>query len=111
MAYKKKAFWISYDLGLKGDYPGMYKFLDTLEAKECGDSLAFFNKFLGDNGSYTQVIKDELEKYVTLSSTDRIYLIHLDDENRIKGHFINGGRKRAPWDGYADGISDTDEDM
>lgn len=111
MADKRKVFWISYDLGLKGDYPGMYKFLDTLNAKECGDSLAFFNKSLGRNGDYAQVIKDELEKYVTLSNTDRVYLIHLDDKNQVKGNFLYGGRKRAPWEGYALSDSETDADM
>jgi hypothetical protein len=109
MATKKKTFWISYDLGLKGDYPGMYKFLDALKAKECGDSLAFFSKELASNDDYAQVIKDELTKNVGLSTTDRVYLIYLNDEGLIKGKFLNGGRKRAPWEGYAIGESQTDE--
>ena len=36
---KMKHFvWISFDLGVKGDYEGMYAWLDSKDAKECGDS-------------------------------------------------------------------------
>lgn len=28
--------WLGYDLGVKGDYPGMYAFLDDHDAIECG---------------------------------------------------------------------------
>ena len=39
----ESAVWISYDLGVQADYEGMYSWLDEHQAKECGDSLAFFN--------------------------------------------------------------------
>jgi hypothetical protein len=32
--------WMSYDLGVKGDYEGLYAWLDDHEAKECGNSVA-----------------------------------------------------------------------
>jgi hypothetical protein len=32
--------WISYDLGVRGDYESIYSWLDAHGAKECGDSLA-----------------------------------------------------------------------
>jgi len=32
----KKLIWIAFDLGVRGDYDGIYEFLDTHEAKECG---------------------------------------------------------------------------
>lgn len=34
-----KTIWISYDLGVGGDYEGLYAWLDNNEATECGDSL------------------------------------------------------------------------
>ena len=108
---KVKAFWISYDLGLKGDYSGMYLFLDTVNAKECGDSVAFFNKNYGEVTDYEKAVKDDIEKYVKLTSTDRIYLVYLrEDTHKASGKFLYGGRKRSPWEGYATTGAQTDED-
>jgi hypothetical protein len=39
----KSIIWLSFDLGVRGDYEGLYEFLDTHGAKECGDSLGFMN--------------------------------------------------------------------
>ena len=36
----KKFIWLSYDLGIGGDYESLYSWLDNHEAKECGDSVA-----------------------------------------------------------------------
>lgn len=95
-----KAIWISYDLGLKGDYSGLYTFLDSVKAKECGDSFAFFEKDYGTD--LLEGLKKDIEKHVNLSKTDRIYVIYLDTDNvRMKGKFLFGNRKRAPWEGYA----------
>jgi hypothetical protein len=47
---QRAAVWISFDLGVRGDYEGMYAWLDTHNAKECGDinvrvnCLATFNR-------------------------------------------------------------------
>ena len=107
---EKKIFWVSYDLGLKGDYTGLYTFLDSVEAQECGDSIAFFQKDFGDD--FLESLKKELGKYVTFSKTDRIYVIYLENKtNKVKGKFLYGGRKRAPWEGFATkSTSVTDED-
>lgn len=37
----KSAIWLSYDLGVNGDYEGMYAWLDNHGAKECGGSVAY----------------------------------------------------------------------
>lgn len=106
----KKAFWISYDLGLKGDYSGLYTWLDTVKAKECGDSIAFFTKEY--KGNLIEAIKKDILKYAKLSKTDRVYLIYLENESgKVKGYFLFGGRKRAPWEGFATGIHGVDEDF
>ena len=105
----KKAIWISYDLGLKGDYTGLYTLLDALQAKECGDSIAFYQKEY--RGDLKQAIREEIEKNVKLNKSDRIYITYLDDEaGKIKGSFIFGGRKRAPWEGYSVGAQNVEED-
>jgi hypothetical protein len=106
----KKSFWISYDLGLKGNYSDLYAWLDTLGAKECGDSVAYFTKQY--TGNFIEAIKKDILKHVKPSKTDRIYLIYLENETgRIKGHFLFGGRKRAPWEGYAVSTHEGDEDF
>lgn len=104
----KKTFWISYDLGLKGDYQGLYTYLDGVKARECGDSIAFFQKDYGER--FLEALKKDIESNVTLSKTDRVYVIYLEN-NKAKGKFLFGGRKRAPWEGYAtESASVTDED-
>ncbi|MDR3262337.1 MAG: hypothetical protein LBT78_10970 [Tannerella sp.] len=106
----KKAFWISYDFGLKGDYSGLYTWLDSVGAKECGDNFAFFIKEC--DGDLINTVKNDILKYVTPGKTDRIYLIYLDtDTQKMKGNFLFGRRKRAPWEGYSEGIGTVSEDF
>jgi hypothetical protein len=38
----EKAVWMSFDLGVKGDYEGLYRWLDARQARACGDSVALF---------------------------------------------------------------------
>jgi hypothetical protein len=105
----KKAIWISYDFGLKGDYTGLYTWLDNMKAIECGNSLAFMNLELNNstfnshssNKDILTYIKNSMKDYVKLTKTDRIYVIWKDNENNlVKGEFINGNRKQSPWEGY-----------
>lgn len=96
----KKAFWLSYDLGIKGDYTGLYTFLDSVGAKECGDSIAFFQKDYGEEFLENLII--ELKKFISIEKTDRIYVVYIETETgKAKGKFLFGSRKRAPWEGYA----------
>lgn len=50
----KKAIWISYDLGVKGDYEGLYAWLDDHKAIECGDSVAFINYSVRDQNKLVE---------------------------------------------------------
>lgn len=36
--------WLSFDLGVSGDYEGMYAWLDDKRAKECGSSVASYTR-------------------------------------------------------------------
>jgi len=112
----KRAVWISYDLGVKGDYPGLYKWLDTKKAKECGGNVAYF-VFEYKNDIIAE-LKTEITKNVNFKNGDKIYLIYsrveLDELNKTitttKGIFIIGNRRAAPWEGYAP-IDENKEDF
>ena len=38
----KRRYWLSFDLGLQGQYDELYAWLDRLGARECGDAVATF---------------------------------------------------------------------
>jgi hypothetical protein len=93
--------WISYDLGVEGDYQGLYGWLDSKKALECGDSMAFMKMKLNSYESLIDDIKRELKESVSLKKGDRIYLICFDNKKIIRGRFILGKRKRSPWEGFS----------
>ncbi len=102
--------WISYDLGVRGDYPALYTWLDAKSAKECGDSLAFLNYTY--SGDIKDFLKRDLENSITPDKRTRIYVIYRDRaSNKNKGFFIFGGRRSPPWTGFAaKGEDMVDED-
>lgn len=96
----RSAIWISYDLGIRGDYAGLYAWLDARGARECGDSIAFLNY------EHTGVLKDhlkaELKKALSADKQTRIYVIYRDSKtDKNKGTFLFGGRRAPPWTGYS----------
>lgn len=93
----KNLVWLSFDLGVSGDYENMYAWLDEKEAKECGDSVACFT--FEYEGDIVETIKTEIQDRVTLNKRSRIYIIYRN-EGKYKGRFIIGSRKSAPWSGY-----------
>ena len=103
----KHFVWISFDLGVKGDYEGMYTWLDSHGAKECGDSVACF--WYEHTGDLLQNIKDDLDGSVEIDAKkNRIYVIRLVD-GKMKGSFIFGRRRNAPWVGHADTGEQADD--
>lgn len=104
----KKLIWISYDLGVKGDYEGLYAWLDNHDAKECGNSLATLEY------EYTNQLVEEIQKdlsqSISLARHDRVYMIWREDR-RMKGKFLFGKRKAAPWSGYGPQESQVDEEV
>lgn len=93
-------YWLSFDLGLRGNYESLYAWLDANEAKECGDNVATFKI-----EKTRDQIKDELSKI--LDEKARIYLI-----DRKSGLFILGRRKlAAPWAGYAEAVVEVEEEV
>lgn len=102
--------WISYDLGLKGDYEGLYAWLDNHHAKECVNSLVVLS--FQYERSLTDELKEELKNNLTTDKRTRIYVVYRDNASgRNKGTFIFGGRRAGAWTGYASrGIGTTDEE-
>lgn len=96
-----KAMWISYDLNLKGDYNGLYAWLDSCKAIECGNNVAFIRYNVTDVKTLKSKITKELTKAVKFSPNDRVYLIYLTSEGKISGSFIVGNRKASLWEGYS----------
>jgi hypothetical protein len=107
----KSAIWISYDLGLRGDYESLYAWLDERDAQECGDSLAFL-KFQ-HTGSLIASLKREINRAIKTTKSARLYVIYRDtDKKKIQGTFLLGGRKAPPWTGYGSRggkVMDVDE--
>jgi len=96
----KSAIWISYDLGVQGDYTSLYAWLDAHGAKECGDSVAFLN--YEHRGSVKEQLAADLKKSITTDKRTRIYVIYREAEtNKNKGAFLFGGRRDSPWTGYS----------
>lgn len=96
----KKRFWMSYDLGIDGDYDGLYSALDSLNAVECGDSTCSFELDTGKKDLPAAVLAF-VKKHAKLRTKDRLYLIWRKDNGSVTGRFIAGKRRRAPWAGYA----------
>jgi hypothetical protein len=105
-----KSLWLSYDLGVKGDYTSLYEWLDSKGAIECGDSLAYMkHEWSSSDGPLPDLISEELSAHVELKKFGRIYMIWKED-GRVKGKFLFGTRKAAPWAGYAGKPSPVDEE-
>lgn len=102
-----KAFvWMSFDLGVRGDYEGMYEFLDAHRAKECGDSIGVFS-YEYKKDLVGELLK-ELKEDVDFDKRSRVYLIYPSKKGPCTGKFIVGKRKSPPWTGY--GPSQEDEE-
>ncbi len=77
----KQVIWISYDLGVKGDYEGLYGWLD------------------GHN----------LSRNVNLGKRDRVYIVWSENQ-KMKGQFLFGKRKSVPWAGFGSQEPQVDEE-
>ena len=106
----KARFWLSYDLGINGDYDGLYRWLDSHGAKECGSSMAYISNYEYE-GTLDKAINGSLSQAVQISKRSRIYLVlKLPGTDAPKGLFLFGGRRPAPWDGYAPSASGEESD-
>lgn len=96
----KNTIWISFDLGVRGDYEGLYAWLDNQGARECGDSVAYL-KYQCD-GDLLEALKKDLEESIEITKKTRIYITYRDpNTGKMNGNFLIGGRKASPWEGFA----------
>lgn len=103
--------WLSYDLGVRGDYEGIYAWLDQHQAIECGDSLALL-KYQTTHNDFLTTLKSDLEAAIETNKKTRIYVIWRDDETQtMKGRFLFGHRKSPAWTGYAESIDSIKDDV
>ena len=74
-----QVIWISYDLSVKGDYEGLYAWLDDHNAEECGNSVAFLHyEYRTD---LLSELKDDLSRNVNLETGPHIYHLERESEN------------------------------
>ena len=85
--------WLSFDLGVRGDYSALYTWLDDKGAEECGSSVATL-RFTYD-GDLVESPKSEIENTISLGKQSRIYVVYKHD-GQSKGKYIVGRRKRSP---------------
>lgn len=123
-----KTIFLAFDFGMKGDYEGLYRWLDEHHAEERGYGLAFIKNYDMPNVikpvkskggkendiALAQYLKNEISEYVNIGKGDRIYLIFRSFRtSKIIGTFLFGNKRQAPWAGYAqkdNNISDFDID-
>lgn len=94
-------YWLSFDLGLQGDYESLYSWLDKQKAKECGSSVATFVS----RKTRDQIVR-ELSGILDQRKNPRIYII----STKQGGKFILGKRVVAPWTGYAQVSLESEEE-
>lgn len=105
------SIWLSYDLGIKGDFQGLYSWLDDHRAKECGNNVAYLNySFTGAETDLVQSLRKDLMASVDFKPSDRVYIVHLTkvgDNHKVQGRFIIGNRRSNPWVGYGSKNEET----
>lgn len=109
MTTKHQIVFLSFDLGLRGDHQGMYAWLDSHSARECGDGLAVLN-YTHDGETLPDRLKADLQKSVKFDQRSRVYVIWRDNKQLIKGRFILGSRRAAAWVGMAPGAATQDDE-
>lgn len=104
----KKSIWISYDLGVQGDYDHLYAWLDNHKALECGNSVAYLEYEVPDGTNdkqFFEIIKADMEKTIKFVPGNRIYVVRRitdDQKDSYFGQFFIGKRKASPWEGFGD---------
>lgn len=111
----KKSVWMSYDLGVQGDYNHLYAWLDNHNAVECGDSMVYFVYEVPDetdDDTFKTILREDLESSIKFNPGNRIYMVRRvkdDKKDAYYGQFIIGKRKASPWEGYGDKAENNDD--
>ncbi len=82
--------WLSFDLGLRGDYEGIYAWLDEHEARECGDSVAYMKYEC--EGNFPESLEQDIRSAIDVTKKTRIYLVWAGEDGKTHARFIIGRR-------------------
>ena len=91
-----KNFWLSYDCdgSDSNNYRELYTWLESHQAQECGNSVAFIRDYEYEN-DFIAEITAELN---TIPHVERLYICSQEDQDaQFLGRFIKGSRKVNPW--------------
>ena len=98
----EKTIWISYDLDIRGDYTGLFSWLDSHDAKECGNLIAVLKYSIENGEDLLSKLSADLQRQVKFKDSDRIYVVYADEKTGLnKGKFLFGNRRKSPWQGYS----------
>jgi hypothetical protein len=108
----KVSVWLTYDLGVGGDFQGLYSWLDDHEAIECGNNVAHIKYETPDSlktdKDFVTYLKEDMSQRVDFSPTNRIYIVRRSfDKDKTIGSFIVGKRKANPWEGFGAKVDNT----
>ncbi|GHT44915.1 hypothetical protein AGMMS49965_21390 [Bacteroidia bacterium] len=109
MDEKEVAIWMSYDLGVGGDFEGLYAWLDDHGAIECGNNVAYFKykPTFDTDKELANSLKKDLSEKVKFAPTNRIYIVRRTEKGKSIGTFIVGKRKASPWEGFGTKTNNT----
>jgi hypothetical protein len=104
--------WLTYDLGVSGDYQGLYSWLDDYEATECGNNVAYIKydipETIKTDKDFVKYLLDDLNEKVNFTPTNRIYIVRRSlERDKTIGSYIMGKRKANPWEGFGTKIDNT----
>jgi len=104
-----RSYWLSYDLGVGGDYEHLYQWLDDHDALPCGNSVALF-KFTTSEKNIDEALTKELMDQIKLFPGNLLYVVRQNDEGKTRGKFLFGKRKSAPWIGFGSKAPQNDDE-
>lgn len=110
----KLHFYINFDFGLRGDYKGLYKWLDKNNAEERGNGYALIRKYefpekeLEGASGYKEknqrlitYLRTEIKEFAEIGPSDRIYMTFVPLElGKLGGIFLFGKKQASPWEGH-----------
>jgi hypothetical protein len=105
------SIWMTYDLGVGGDFSGLYSWLDDHDAIECGNNIAYFKykvpTTLTADKEIANLLKRDLSN-IKFTPTNRIYIVRRSiEKGTVVGTFIIGKRKANPWTGFGTKTDNT----
>lgn len=95
---KKKNFWLSYDCDGSdpNNYKELYIWLESHQAQECGNSVAFIRDYEYEEDFITELTTD----LNAIPHVERLYVCSKEEDgDQFFGRFLKGSRKINPWNG------------